>query len=76
MVETNHQLKPENLKNKRIFLWELSDSVQATCWTETNDGGFIYSFIELHSLFVDTIRSCRILMTRQKLGFDHKDYFD
>jgi unsaturated chondroitin disaccharide hydrolase len=47
---------------------KLSGAAQATRWTTTQDGGFIYSFNGPHSLFVDTIRSCRALMVSHKLG--------
>ena len=40
---------------------KLSASVQAQRWTNLPDGGFIYSFNGPHSLFVDTIRTVRIL---------------
>ena len=47
---------------------KISGAVQASRWTKTATGGFIYSFNGPHSLFVDTIRSCRILMLSHKLG--------
>jgi len=47
---------------------KISGAVQASRWTEINNGGFIYSFNGPHSLFVDTIRSCRILMISDALG--------
>ena len=47
---------------------KVSGAVQASRWTNTVDGGFIYSFNGPHSLFVDTIRSCRILMLSDALG--------
>lgn len=48
---------------------KVSGAVQAARWTDTRDGGgFIYSFNGPHSLFVDTIRSCRILMLSDALG--------
>lgn len=48
---------------------KVSACVQAARWTDIADGGgFIYSFNGPHSLFVDTIRSCRILMLAHKLG--------
>ena len=46
----------------------LSGAVQARRWTALPDGGFIYSFNGPHSLFVDTIRSCRVLMLAHLLG--------
>ena len=45
-----------------------SGAVQAARWTVRQDGGFIHSFNGPHSLFVDTIRSCRILMKAHQLG--------
>ncbi|MBV5315089.1 MAG: glycoside hydrolase family 88 protein [Prolixibacteraceae bacterium] len=45
-----------------------SGAVQANRWSKTKDGGFIYSFNGPHSLFVDTIRSCRALMVSHRLG--------
>lgn len=47
---------------------KISGSVQASRWTKTSEGGYIYSFNGPHSLFVDTIRSCRILMLSHELG--------
>lgn len=47
---------------------KVSGAVQAGRWTKIKDGGFIYSFNGPHSLFVDTIRSCRILVTSHLLG--------
>ncbi len=46
-----------------------SGAVQARRWTSTRDGlGFIYSFNGPHSLFVDAIRSLRILAVAHQLG--------
>lgn len=45
-----------------------SGAVQADRWSKISDGGFIYSFNGPQSLFVDTIRSCRILMMAHQLG--------
>jgi unsaturated chondroitin disaccharide hydrolase len=47
---------------------KISGAVQAARWTKIKDGGFIYSFNGPHSLFVDTIRSVRILLTSHLLG--------
>lgn len=47
---------------------KISGSVQASRWTDLPEGGFIYSFNGPHSLFVDTIRSCRILMASHLMG--------
>ncbi len=48
---------------------KVSGAVQASRWTETEDGsGFIHSFNGPHSLFIDTIRSCRSLVVAHQLG--------
>lgn len=47
---------------------KVSGAVQAARWSRRDGGGFIYSFNGPHSLFVDTIRSCRILMVAHRLG--------
>jgi len=47
---------------------KISGAVQAMRWTETKTGGFIYSFNGPHSLFVDTIRTIRVLMLSHLLG--------
>ena len=48
---------------------KVSGAVQAARWTPIANGtGFIHSFNGPHSLFSDTIRSCRILMVADKLG--------
>ncbi|HEX4052711.1 MAG TPA: hypothetical protein VHX86_00460 [Tepidisphaeraceae bacterium] len=45
-----------------------SGAVQAARWTTLADGGYIYSFNGAHSLFIDTIRSLRILGLAHQLG--------
>lgn len=45
-----------------------SGAVQARRWTALPDGGYIYSFNGPHSLFADTIRSCRALAVSHLLG--------
>ena len=48
---------------------KVSGAVQAARWTKTKDGkGFICSFNGPHSLFSDTIRSCRALGVGHQLG--------
>jgi hypothetical protein len=47
---------------------KVSGAVQAARWTRIPDGGYIYSFNGPHSLFVDTIRSVRVLMIGHALG--------
>jgi unsaturated chondroitin disaccharide hydrolase len=59
-------------KNFYELALKLSGAVQASRWTSMKDGGFIYSFNGPHSLFVDTIRSCRILMVSHLLGHELK----
>jgi unsaturated chondroitin disaccharide hydrolase len=46
----------------------VSAAVQARRWTRLPTGGFIYSFNGAHSLFVDTIRSLRVLALGHALG--------
>jgi unsaturated chondroitin disaccharide hydrolase len=55
-------------KNFYELAVKISGAVQAARWTKIKDGGFIYSFNGPHSLFVDTIRSVRILLTSHLLG--------
>lgn len=61
---------PFNLWEKSFYelALKVSGAVQASRWSKTRDGGFIYSFNGPHSLFVDTIRSCRVLMVAHLLG--------
>ncbi len=47
---------------------KISGAVQASRWTPIISGGFIHSFNGPHSLFVDTIRSCRALLVSHLLG--------
>jgi len=47
---------------------KISGAVQAARWAKIHGGGYIYSFNGPHSLFVDTIRSCRILAIAHQLG--------
>jgi len=47
---------------------KISGAVQASRWTTIQTGGFIHSFNGPHSLFVDTIRSCRALVLSHRLG--------
>jgi hypothetical protein len=50
---------------------QVSGAVQAGRWTKTADGGgFIHSFNGPQSLFVDTVRSCRILAVSHLLGHE------
>ncbi|HWW86638.1 MAG TPA: glycoside hydrolase family 88 protein [Vicinamibacterales bacterium] len=47
---------------------KISGAVQASRWTRIADGGFIHSFNGPHSLFVDTIRTLRVLALAHLLG--------
>ncbi len=48
---------------------KISGAVQASRWSPIHGGGgYIYSFNGPHSLFVDTIRSCRIVLVAHALG--------
>jgi hypothetical protein len=47
---------------------KLSAAVQAKRWTTLPSGGYIYSFNGPHSLFVDTIRTIRVLVLGHILG--------
>lgn len=59
----------ENEKNFYELALKVSGAVQAARWTKLADGtGFIHSFNGPHSLFVDTIRSCRVLAVAHQLG--------
>jgi hypothetical protein len=55
-------------KNFYELALKISGAVQASRWTSIKTGGFIHSFNGAHSLFVDTIRSCRALIVSQELG--------
>ncbi|MBL7969620.1 MAG: glycoside hydrolase family 88 protein [Prolixibacteraceae bacterium] len=54
-------------KNFYELALKISGAVQASRWTSIPDGGFIHSFNGAHSLFVDTIRSCRSLIVSHML---------
>lgn len=47
---------------------KISGAVQASRWTPFGNGGYIHSFNGPHSLFVDTIRTCRALVLSHALG--------
>ncbi len=62
---------PENHWERRYYELALkcSGAVQAARWSRTADGGgYIYSFNGPHSLFVDTIRTLRVLALGHLLG--------
>ncbi len=56
------------LENYCVLALQLSASVQAQRWTTIPEGGFIYSFNGPHSLFVDTVRTIRIMVAGHILG--------
>ena len=55
-------------KNFYELAIKISGAVQAARWTTIKDGGFIHSFNGPHSLFVDTMRTCRALVLSHALG--------
>jgi len=55
-------------KQYYVLALKVSASVQALRWTRIRSGGFVYSFNGPHSLFVDTLRTCRILGVGHQLG--------
>jgi len=61
---------PENEFERQFYRLALkvSGAVQANRWTDLPEGGYMYSFNGPHSLFVDTVRSCRSLMVSHLLG--------
>ncbi len=62
---------PHNADEQNFYelALKVSGAVQAARWTKLADGtGFIHSFNGPHSLFVDTIRSCRSLALAHQLG--------
>jgi len=64
---------PENDWEKEFYKLaiKISGAVQASRWTSIPEGGFIHSFNGPQSLFVDTIRSCRILVASHLLGHSY-----
>ena len=66
----NENKIPESEWEKNFYelALKISGAVQAARWTVIKDGGFIHSFNGPHSLFVDTIRSCRSLVISHCLG--------
>ena len=55
-------------KNFYELALKISGAVQASRWTPIRNGGFIHSFNGPHSLFVDTMRTCRALVLSHQLG--------
>ncbi len=66
----NEDRLPENRWERNFYELALkcSGAIQASRWSRTASGGYIYSFNGPHSLFVDTIRSLRALAVSHKLG--------
>ncbi|MFP4010262.1 MAG: hypothetical protein ACLFUM_01040 [Spirochaetaceae bacterium] len=62
---------PENTWERRFYelALKISGAVQAARWTALPDGlGYIYTFNGPHSLFVDTMRTLRVLALAHRLG--------
>ena len=55
-------------KNFYELALKISGAVQAGRWTPIPNGGFMHSFNGPHSLFVDTIRTCRAVILSHALG--------
>ena len=55
-------------KNFYELAIKISGAVQGSRWTPIKKGGFIHSFNGPHSLFVDTMRTCRVLVLSHALG--------
>jgi hypothetical protein len=65
--ERRFEPTPAELDVYRLAI-AVSGAVQAGRWTTTPSGGFIHSFNGRHSLFVDTIRTLRVLGLAAILG--------
>ena len=65
--EKRFQPEPFEVRLYELAL-KVSGAVQARRWTPLEQGGFIYSFNGAHSLFVDTIRTLRVLALAHLLG--------
>lgn len=62
------ELQPFETEFYKLAL-KVSGAVQASRWTAIHDGrGYIYSFNGPQSLFVDTLRSLRVLALAHRLG--------
>ena len=67
----NEGVIPENKWEREFYelALKVSGAVQAKRWATTAEGGgYMYSFNGPHSLFVDTIRTCRALVVSDRLG--------
>lgn len=59
----------DDARNLYELALKVSGAVQAARWSSLHDGtGYMYSFNGPHSLFSDTIRSCRSLVLAHRLG--------
>lgn len=67
MLESRIEMNEWELKFYELAL-KVSGAVQAARWTRLPKGGYIHSFNGSHSLFIDTIRSLRILGLAHRLG--------
>ena len=69
LVHENQTIETRDGLNLYDLALKTSGAVQAARWSTLHDGtGFIYSFNGPHSLFSDTIRSCRSLVVAHQLG--------
>lgn len=62
---------PANEREQQLYelALKVSGAIQAARWTPTAEGGgFVYSFNGPHSLFIDTMRSLRVLAIAHQLG--------
>ena len=67
-LQREGRLPPDHVDFCELAL-KVSGAVQASRWSPIHGGGgFVYSFNGPHSLFVDTLRSCRILGVAHRLG--------
>lgn len=67
----NEGVIPENKWERDFYelALKVSGAVQAKRWATTaGGGGYMYSFNGPHSLFVDTMRTCRSLVVSDRLG--------
>ena len=66
----NSGLFESSTEEKELYRMAIkaSGAVQSRRWTPVTNGGYIYSFNGPHSLFIDTMRTCRILLAAHKLG--------
>jgi hypothetical protein len=67
-LQNEGRLKADQVDLCKLAL-RVSGAVQGARWSVIQGGGgYIYSFNGPHSLFVDTVRSCRVLMVAHQLG--------